>query len=540
MSTETQARYDYIIVGAGSAGCVLANRLSADPKNSVLILEAGGKDSSPLIHIPTGTAKIWNNPKYNWSYMSEPEPHMNNRRLYHPRGKVLGGSSSINMTAYVRGNSGDYDRWGQMGLADWTYEKVLPYFKKSENYLTEKNEFHGDNGPMKTAISPTEDKIFEAFRTSSEALGYTYRGDYNGVEQEGIARMQFNTAEGRRQSAAVAFLHPALKRSNLTAITKAHVQCVLFEGTKAIGIEYLKNGQTTAVTASKEIILSSGTYNSAQLMMLSGVGPAAQLQEYGIDVVADRKNVGRNLQDHPSVMIEYERKTHSEFQKNLRFDRLLLNMMRAQLFKSGPATHPLGFGTGFVKSRPELSLPDIQLFFRLFSVQSREWFPLIRKPGPTGIGLLACHLRPEARGTVGLASNNSSDAPKIVNNFFASEMDRAAIRQAFKIKRSIAAQSAFAEHLGVEMMPGKDVQSDDEIDAFIRETAMTVFHPIGTCRMGTDEDSIVDPQLKVRGCENLRVVDASVMPDLVGGNINAPVIMIAEKGADYILAGQSN
>ena len=528
--------YDYIVVGAGSAGCVLANRLSADPKNSVLVLEAGKKDSNPLFHIPTGTAKIWNDAKYNWSYMSEPEPHMNNRRLYHPRGKVLGGSSSINMTAYVRGNRGDYDRWGQLGLADWTYDKVLPYFKKSENYLTEHNDYHGDSGPMKTAIAPTEDNIIDAYKAAGEALGYPFRGDFNGAEQEGLARMQFNSAEGRRQSAAVVFLRPALRRRNLVAETGAHVQRILFDGNKAVGIEYQKNGQAKTVRANKEVILSGGTYNSAQLLMLSVIGPAALLQEHGFEVVADRKNVGQNLQDHPSVLIEYARKTPSEFQKNLRYDRLVVNMLRAQFLKSGPATHPLGFGTGFVKSRLDLELPDIQLFFRLFSMQSCEWFPLIRKPGPPGIGLIACHLRPESRGAVTLASNQPNDPPKILNNFFSTEMDRTAIRQAFKIKRAIAAQPAFNEHLGEEMMPGDDVKSDDEIDGFIRESAMTVFHPIGTCRMGIDDGSVVDPKMNVRDCDSLRVVDASVMPDLVGGNINAPVIMIAEKASEYILS----
>ncbi|MEE3000799.1 MAG: choline dehydrogenase [Pseudomonadota bacterium] len=530
--------YDYIIVGAGSAGCVLANRLSEDPKNSVLVLEAGGKDSHPLIHIPFGTAKIWKDPKFNWSYMSEPEPFMNNRRLYHPRGKVLGGSSSINMTAYVRGNKGDYDRWGQMGLTDWTYEKVLPYFKKSENYITERNEFHGDSGPLKTAIAPTQDPIFDAYVQSGETLGYAYQGDFNGGEQEGLARMQFTTAEGRRQSAAVAFLHPALSRNNLDAITQAQVQRVIFEENRAVGVNYLVNGRTVTSRAQKEVILSGGTFNSPQLLMLSGVGPSEHLHELGIDTIVDRKNIGKNLQDHPCVWMEFERKSYSAFQSNLRFDRLVLNMLRAYFFRSGPATHPVGLGTGFIKSRSELALPDIQLFLRPFSAQAREWFPLVRKPGPSGIGLMACHLRPESRGEVTLASQNPSDPPKILNNLFSTETDRATMRQGFKLVREIAAQKAFASHLGKEMSPGEDVVNDDEIDSFIRETANTVFHPIGTCRMGRDEDSVVDSELMVRGCKNLRVVDASVMPDLVGGNINAPVLMIAEKAADYILERQ--
>ncbi len=535
MADSTQT-YDYIIVGAGSAGCVLANRLSADPKNSVLVLEAGGPDNNWLIHIPSGVAKIWRDPRFNWSYMSEPEPNMDNRQLFHPRGKVLGGSSSINMTAYVRCNSGDFDRWGQMGLTDWNYEKVLPYFKKSENYLSEKNEFHGDSGPLKTAIAPVHDDTFDCLVAGCEAEGYKYNGDFNGAEQEGVAKMQFTTAEGRRQSAAVAFLHPALSRPNLTAITHAHVLKVNFDSTKATGVDYVKDGRTVTVNAGKEVILSGGTYNSAQTLMLSGVGPAEQLRELGIDVVADRANVGGNLQDHPSASIEYKRKSHSWFQDNLRYDRLVFNMLRAHLFKSGPQSWPIGCGTGFVKSRQESELPDIQFFFRLFSMHSREWFPLVRKPGPAAIGLMSCHLRPESRGSVSLRSADPFDPPKIINNFFSTEVDRATIRYGFKFTRRVAQHASFETHLDGEIMPGEDVQTDDEIDAFIRQTSITVFHPIGTCRMGIDDNSVVDPQLRVRGCQNLRVIDASVMPDLIGGNINAPVIMIAEKGADYILA----
>lgn len=534
MDTQNHQIFDYIIIGAGSAGCVLANRLSADPNNRILVLEAGCRDDDWLVHIPSGVAKIWNKPKYNWSYFSDPEPNMNNRRLFHPRGKILGGSSSINMTAYVRGNKGDFDRWGQMGLIDWSYEKVLPYFKKSENYLSERSDYRGHGGPMKTALSPTEDPIFDAYIAAGENLGYPFCSDYNGAGQEGFSRMQFTAFQGRRQSTSVAFLRPALSRPNLEVITEAHVQVVDFDGTKATGIQYKKNGTKFSVLANKEVILAAGTYNSAQTLLLSGIGPADQLRKHGINVVVDRPNVGSNLQDHPSIMLEYERKTSSDFQNNLRYDRLILNMIRAQIFKSGPATHPLGLGTGFVKSRPEVILPDIQILFRRFSVQSREWFPLIRKPGVSGIGLISCHLRPESRGEVCLVSNNPNEPPKIVNNFLSSHNDCEALRSAFKINRSIGTNVALSKHLGEEILPGNKVESDDDIDQFIRETAATVYHPVGTCRMGVDEDAVVDAQLKVRGCQNIRVVDASVMPDLVGGNINATVIMIAEKAADYI------
>ena len=526
---------DYIIVGAGSAGCVLANRLSEDPSHRVLILEAGKKDRNWLIHIPMGVAKIWNQDRFNWSYHSEPEPHMENRKLYHPRGKVLGGSSAINLMAYVRGNRGDYDRWAQKGLTDWSYERVLPYFRKAENFIEGADKYHGDNGPLKTQPTPNEDPLMEAYFEAGKAAGLQVTDDFNGADQEGLARMQFNIGNGRRQSAAVSFLHPILKRTNLSLATEATVDRIEFEGTKAKGITYSQDGRVVTVNAAKEVILASGAFNSPQLLMRSGVGPAEHIREAGISVVADRQNVGANLQDHPSVMIEFKRKRPSDFHRELRLDRLSLNMLRAFIKRDGPATMPLGFGTGFVKSSPEISLPDIQLFFRLFSLQAHEWFPLLKPAGMDGMGLLACHLRPESRGTVRLDTQNPSGPPRILNNFLSTDYDRRSMRFSFKLMRTIAGSSSFDRDIERETLPGLDVKGDDEIDAFIRQNAMTVYHPVGTCRMGIDEDSVVDDGLNVRGCQNIRVVDASIMPDIVGGNLNAPVMMIADKASDIIL-----
>ena len=534
MNLGSGTYFDYIIIGAGSAGCVLANRLTDNSKHTVLVLEAGGRDNNLLIHMPYAVGKIWKNPKFNWSYNSEPEPNLGNRVLFHPRGKVLGGSSSINMTAYVRGNSGDYDRWGQTGLIDWSYDKVLPYFKKSENYLAEESSFHGTTGPMKTTISGVEDPVFEAYLASGEALGFRHQPDFNGADQEGLSKMQVNSAEGKRFSAAVSFLHPAISRDNLEVSTRSLVKRLLFDGTKVIGIEYVKSGNIKKVFARKEVILSAGTYNSAKILLLSGIGPEDELRKLGIDIIASRKNVGKNLQDHPSFNIEYKRISSSQFYQNLRLDRLAFNFIRALLFRSGPASHALAFGTGFVRSTPDKSIPDIQLFLKNFSVQDKEWFPMIRSPGPNGLGIMACHLRPESRGSVSLGSAKYQDPPKIINNFLNTENDRTTLRRAFHIVRQIFEQKPFSEHIGMELTPGTNVKSDDEIDKFIRETLITVYHPIGSCRMGIDDEAVVDPELRVRGVQGLRIVDASVMPDLIGGNTNACVLMIAEKAADII------
>ena len=538
MSNDSK-NYDYIIVGAGSAGCVLANRLSAVPENRVLVIEAGKPDRNWLIHIPLGVGKVWKDDAHNWSYMSEPEPNLDGRQIFHPRGKVVGGSSSINMMAYVRGHRGDYDRWRQMGLDGWAYEDVLPYFKKSESFEDPSNTYHGDSGPLSVQTSNQENPLLDAFLASGESAGYSVTDDYNGEVQEGFARLQSSIRNGRRCSAAVAYLHPALTRPNLELRTGAHVSRLLFEGTRAVGLEYVKDGKSHQVHADADVILSGGSINSPQVLMTSGIGPADHLREMGIDTVHDLAGVGENLQDHPAIGIEILFSSKSEFHKRLRLDRLAMDMIRAHLFATGPAAQPPSGGTAFVKTRPELEIPDIQLFFRAGTHNARQWFPIILPPAEETYTFRACHLRPESRGTVKLRSADPFAPVRIQNNFLSTETDRKTLRDSLHIMRDLSAQSSFDPYRGEEFAPGKEVQTDEQIDAYIRETLATVYHPIGTCRMGSDEASVVDPELRVRGCEGLRVIDASVMPDLAGGNINAVVIMIAEKAADIIMGNET-
>jgi len=528
--------FDYIIIGAGSAGCVLANRLSADSSHKVLVLEAGGPDRDWLIHIPIGVGKILPAKLYNWNYLSAPEPHADNRQIYHPRGKVLGGSSSINIMAYVRGHAGDYDRWRQMGLDGWGYDEVLPYFKKSEGFDEGGDDFHGADGPLGVSSPEIADPLFQAFADAGQQAGYPYTEDYNGAEQEGFCRFQFTTRNGKRSSTAVAFLHPASSRSNLTTTTGVHVTRILFEGQKAIGVEYLQSGKLVQAYADREVIVSGGVYNSPQTLMLSGIGPADHLRAHGVEPVIDLNGVGQNLQDHPSNVLQYARTGDSPFHDNMRYDRLALSMIQAQLFGTGFATRNPAQVTAFLKSDPSVELPDVQLFCRAGLAEVKPWFPLISPAAPDGFMLRTCQLRPESRGFVELASDDPLAPAVIQNNFLQTETDRRVLRDSFKMMRDIVSQTAFDGMRGAELVPGDQVKTDDEIDAFVRHNLSTVFHPLGTCKMGVDEMAVVDPELKVRGVENLRVVDASVMPDLVGGNINAPVIMIAEKAADFILA----
>lgn len=526
------ADYDYIIVGAGSAGCVLANRLTEDADKRVLIVEAGGKDNDWLIDIPIGVGKLVPAGLHNWNYTSEAEPHADLRKLYHPRGKVLGGSSSINMMAYVRGNAGDYDRWRQRGLHGWSYADVLPYFRRAENYDQGADDYHGGNGPLSVRRTTAADGTFQAFLAAGKEAGYAITEDYNGANQDGFSHLQVTHRNNHRCSAAKAYLHPASTRPNLEIMSDTLVNRLLIENGRAKGIEIWRSGQINVIETAGEVILSGGAYNSPQLMLLSGIGPAAHLKAIGIEPVVDLPSVGQNLQDHPSIDLEFEHSHMSNFQKQLRLDRLMISMLRAKFLRSGFATENPGQVTGFIKSRTELAMPDIQLFCRQGTMAVTEWFPIFKPKASDGISIRACHLRPESRGELTLTSADPTAPPRILNNFLSTEEDKRALRESFKVARKLVEQPSFKK-LGLnEIKPGTDVQSDDDIDAFVRDNVWTVFHPAGTCRMGSDPESVVDINFQVRGCKNLRVVDASVMPDMVGGNINAPVMMIAEKASD--------
>ena len=522
-------------MGAGSAGCVLANRLSEVSSNQILLLEAGSRDNHWMISLPMGIGKLLPSGLFNWNYMSEPEPNADGKKIYHPRGKVLGGSSSINLMAYVRGNAADYDHWRQLGLANWGYDDVLPYFKRAENFQDGGDFYHGSQGPLRVNRPHLGDNIFKAFIEAGVAAGYPLTSDYNGSDQEGFGQTQLTIHKGRRCSASTAYLHPIMARSNLSVKTGAFVTSILFDGNRAIGIEYIKDGKPITVRAERELILSGGAINSPQIMMLSGIGPTDHLEKLNIKPRLHHPDVGRNLQDHPSIVLQYSRTDDSRFQRQLRYDRLTISIVQAVLTGTGFATENPAQVMAFIKSSKNLEIPDIQLFCRAGLLSAKPWFPVITPPTMDGYVIRTCQLRPESRGFIELASSDPTEKPKIQNNFLERETDRRVLRQSVRITRELIRQDELKNITGDEINPGNSIQSDEEIDAFIRENIQTVFHPACTCRMGTDDEAVLDSEMKVRGIDNLRAVDASAMPNIIGGNLNAAVIMMAEKASDLIL-----
>ncbi len=524
--------FDYIVVGAGSAGCVLANRLTADGRHSVLLLEAGPKDSNIWIHVPLGYGRLFKEKAVNWMYQTEPEPGLDGRTVFQPRGKVLGGSSSINGLLYVRGQHEDYDRWRQLGNAGWGYDDVLPYFRKAENQERGPDAFHGTGGPLPVSDHVMTDPLSKAFIAAAVETGIPFNPDFNGASQEGAGFFQTTTRKGRRASTAVAYLRPAKGRANLRIETAALAQKILFEGRRAVAVEYRQGADLRCARARREVLVASGAYNSPQLLQLSGVGPAGLLQRHGIGVVLDAAGVGNDLQDHMQVRVVMrctQRITLNDV-VNHPVRKVLAGMSYAA-FRKGWLTIAAGTAGAFFKTNPRLATPDIQIHFLPFSTDKMGE----KLHAFSGFTASVCQVRPESRGSLRIRSADPTVPPEIRVNYLSTETDRTANVEGLKILRRILAAPALRPYVVDEVDPGPKISSDDELLGFCRQRGSTVYHPVSTCRMGNDPLAVVDQRLKVRGIEGLRVVDGSVMPDLVSGNTNAPIIMIAEKASDMIL-----
>ncbi|MCW5590947.1 MAG: choline dehydrogenase [Burkholderiales bacterium] len=525
--------HDYVVVGAGTAGCALAARLSENGRHSVLLLEAGPPDDYLWIHVPIGYGKTMFHPVYNWRFETEPDPGMNGRRIYWPRGRCLGGSSSINGLIYIRGQREDYDHWAALGNEGWSWKDVLPYFRKLESNSRGASGLHGADGPISCSDIPGRHELIEAIIAGAGSLGVPRNDDFNGERQEGVGYYQLFTRNGWRSSTAVAYLKPARARPNLRVETGAHATRVLFEGTRATGVEYRQRGRPKTARAGREVILAAGALQSPQLLQLSGVGPAQLLREHGIGVVADRPGVGENLQDHLQLRLVYKCTkpitTNDDLASWWRSAKIGLQWL---LFREGPLAIGINQGGLFTRVLPGSARPDIQFHIATLSADLAG-----AKPHPfSGFTLSVCQLRPGSRGTVRIKSADPFQAPAMVPNYLSAEEDRLCAVEAVKYARRLAATPAVAPYVREEYRPGPGVGSDAEILEWCRGNGATIFHPSGTCRMGSDAMAVVDSRLRAIGLAGLRVVDCSVMPTLVSGNTNAPVAMIAERASDLILA----
>ena len=535
MEDRPPVSYDYVIVGGGSAGSVIANRLSARPDLKVLLLEAGGRDRSILLRMPVAFRILRSRMLFDWGYSSEPEPHAAGRRIPAARGKVLGGSSSINGMMYSRGHPRDYDQWAQMGARGWSFDEVLPYFRRSERNWRGDTPWHGGAGEMSVSRMSRDDPLTQAIEATARRLGHPVTEDLEGQVAEGFGLPDLTTHRGRRASASKAFLDPVRRRPNLTVVTDAHVSRVVIERGRAVAVEYLRRGGPHRVEVAREVVLSGGAYASPQILMLSGIGPAEHLRATGVHVVHDLPGVGRNLQEHPLAAMGFKARRQFDFGRNLRADRIGLAAALWQLTGRGFLSSQPLTAAAFYKSRPGLERPDLENLFMPTDLNANVWFPGMMRRTQDMMTSLNVALHPESRGFVELASSDPLARPRIQFNLLAEPGDVALLRHSIRWTRDLMAEAPISEFIGDEVFPGPAAATDSQIDAYIRKTAATAQHPTSTCRMGDDAEAVVDPRLRVRGVDGLRVADASVMPTVIGGHTNAPAIMIGERAADFLL-----
>ncbi|RVD31804.1 MULTISPECIES: GMC family oxidoreductase N-terminal domain-containing protein [unclassified Mesorhizobium] len=522
--------FDTVIVGAGTAGCVLADRLSLDQGRRVLLLEAGRWDWNPLIHIPYGARKMFDHSMFQWGDISDPDPTLDDHRQSVPHGKVIGGTGSLNFMAHVRGHPNDYRRWVEQGAKGWSYGEVLPFFKQCETWEGGENEWRGGSGPLGASKAKFVDPLPWAWFAAAKELGHPLTDDYNGQQNEGFGAIQYTIRNGRRSSPARAFLRPAMSRRNLTLRTGAHVTKVIFEGRRAVGVEYVKSGQRHVVRASERVALCLGAINTPHLLLLSGVGPADHLLASGIAPLADLP-VGKSLEDHLAFPLLWRRKQPDPFHKSLRLDRIAVNMLRAHFLGTGPAAHLPGAIMAFLKSEAGLAQPDIQLVISMISPEANLWYPFINRPGTGSFGLKVNLLSQRSRGEVLLRSTNPLERPRIVYRSLEAPEDPATMRRGYHLAMALGEATAMAPMRAETILPPKPLKTDDEIDAFVRANSFQQYHPACTCRMGNDERSVLNADLSVKGFDALNVVDASAMPHLIGGNPNVVIMMMAARVA---------